>query len=454
MGIFDGLRDRMRSWLGVDEITDANRQQLITGYIKLDKYFHGRHDKPLKVKPGQVDDNLAINLTGLVVDRSVSLLFGKGVEFDLEGDSGSAEQEYIDAVWKANKKPILLHDLAEFGGVLGTCYLKILPDGISDGVPRLVALDPGLLEVEVDPEDKDQVWAYEIEYGYMVDAEKILVRERVEHSMTTTDGWVVRRFENRHTTGGKWILVDEREWPFPFPPIHHWKNLPAAGSCYGRSELTDDVIALQDAVNFVASNLHRIIRYHAHPKTWMRGRASADKMSWGPDEMVQVPGPDGMVANLEMQSDLASSSGFLMFLRQALFDISRTMDLSSMADKLGALTNFGLRVLFKDSIDKLGTKRELYGDALVEINRRLLIMANKGDNGGDIVWPETLPVDEYGQAQTIEVDLRSGVVDQQTASLKRGYDWELVKARKAEQQVAGDNIGAALLRAFNKGAQP
>ena len=450
MSIWDNLRDRMRSWLGVEEMADPRRQEQSNRYIKLDNYFRGRHDRQLKVKPGQPDDNLAINLTGLVVDRGVSLLFGKEPKFDMEGDSASAQQVFIDEVWKANKKPILLHDLAEFGGVLGTCYLKILPDGVKDGIARLVALDPGLLEVETHPEDKDLVLAYEIEYGYMKDEEKILVRERTERE-PVGETWTVRRYENHRTTGNRWALVDEQDWPFPFPPIHHWKNLPAAGSSYGRADISDDAIALQDAVNFVASNIHKIIRYHAHPKTWARGKVAANRMSWGPDEIVQMEGENAAVANLEMMSDLASSSGFLMFLRQALFDISRTMDITSVVDKLGALTNFGLRVLFKDSIDKLGTKRELYGDALVEINRRLLVMASKGEDGGVIVWPETLPTDEHGQAQTIEVDLRAGVVDLQTASTKRGYDWEIVKERKAEQQVAGDNIGAALLRAFNQG---
>ncbi|MCJ7527674.1 MAG: phage portal protein [Methyloceanibacter sp.] len=465
MSILDNLREGFRSWLGVTDPSDESRREMATNYSHLLDYFRGKHKKPLKTKPLQADDNLIVNLAGLVVDRNVSLLFGKGVQFDLESEGDSPEQEHIDAVWKANKKAILLHDVAEFGSVFGTCFVKFLPDALeADGkmVPRLVALDPALLEIEADPEDKDWVTAYEIEYGYMVGDQKVLRRERTEmgffpgeaaegEPVPMVTSWVVRRYEKTSLSGSKWDLIEETIWPYPFPPIHHWKNLPAAGSCYGRSDLSEDVIALQDGVNFVASNINKILRYHAHPKTWGRGFGTMSRASWGADEMITLPDAEGAIQNLEMSSDLASSAGFLQFLRQVLFDISRTVDLSSMADKLGALTNFGLRVLFKDSLDKLGTKRELYGDALVEINRRLLVLAEIGEDGGSVNWPEPLPVDEFNQAQTVQVDLGAGIVDKQTAAEKRGYNWEVVKGRLANQQAAGDSVGAAILRAFSQG---
>lgn len=465
MSILDNLREGFRAWLGVTDPSDESRRELVTTYSRYWDYFRGKHKQPLKVKPRQVDDNLVVNLTGLVVDRNVSLLFGKSVKFDLEGDDDAAEQQYVDAVWKANKKAILLHDIAEFGGIFGTCFVKLLPDAAEiqgATVPRIVALDPALLQIETDPEDKDKVTAYEIEYGYMVGDQKILRRERTEvasllgeapegEPVPMVASWVVRRYERSRLTSDKWQLVEETIWPYPFPPIHHWKNLPAAGSCYGRSDLSEDVIALQDGVNFVASNINKILRYHAHPKTWGRGFGTMSQGSWGADEMITLPDAEGMIQNLEMSSDLASSAGFLQFLRQALFDISRTVDISSMVDKLGALTNFGLRVLFKDSMDKLGTKRELYGDALVEINRRLLVMADAGDDGGSVKWPEVLPIDGLNQAQEVTADLAAGIVDKQTAAMKRGYDWAVVSERLAEQQVAGDSVGAAILRAFSQG---
>jgi hypothetical protein len=208
-------------------------------------------------------------------------------------------------------------------------------------------------------------------------------------------------------------------------------------------------------VNFVASNINRILRYHAHPKTWGRGfSGQLDKLSWGADDLIKIPTDTGQIANLEMQSDLASSTRFMEVLRQSLFDISQTVDISSMADKLGALTNFGLRVLFFDAMNKLGTKRQLYGDGLTELNRRLLVLGGKqADDPGRVVWQDVLPVNELDQANTLQVDLNSGIVSKETAATKRGYDWKTEEVRISSARASADNVGAALLRAFNQGQQ-
>jgi hypothetical protein len=44
-----------------------------------------------------------------------------------------------------------------------------------------------------------------------------------------------------------------------------------------------------------------------------------------------------------------------------------------------------------------------------------------------------------------------GLVSKQTASNKRGYEWEDEEQRLADEKVSGDNVGAALLRAFGQG---
>ncbi len=142
-------------------------------------------------------------------------------------------------------------------------------------------------------------------------------------------------------------------------------------------------------------------------------------------------------------------------LRQALFDVSRTVDISSMVDKAGQLTNFGLRVLYKDELDKLYTKRELYGDALTEINHRLLVMSGfsgKDANGGVVIWPEPLPVSETDQALALKTDKELGIASLETIAAKRGYDWAKEQARIANDKQGETNIGAELLKAFTRGA--
>jgi hypothetical protein len=174
-------------------------------------------------------------------------------------------------------------------------------------------------------------------------------------------------------------------------------------------------------------------------------------MSWGADEMVMINGPDAMLQNLEMQSDLASSREFRDELKAALMEISRTVDLSSMKDKVGALTNFGLRVLYNDALDKCSTKRDIFGDMLTELIHRLLVLDNRPGESGKVVWPDPLPVNETEEVQAYGFDLDNGLVSKQTISERRGYDWEQEQERMDEEKQAGDNIGSMLLRAFDRG---
>jgi hypothetical protein len=122
-----------------------------------------------------------------------------------------------------------------------------------------------------------------------------------------------------------------------------------------------------------------------------------------------------------------------------------------MADKLGSLTNFGLRVLYQDAMSKIEEKRGLYGSLLVEVNRRLLMLAELGDDGGEVIWADVLPVNEIERATAIRTDLELGLVSKQTASSKRGYVWEDEEERIADEATQADNIGAALLTAFGQG---
>jgi len=202
----------------------------------------------------------------------------------------------------------------------------------------------------------------------------------------------------------------------------------------------------------VVSNTAKIIKYHAHPKTWGRKFGKANGVSWGVDEMVISDNESAMLQNLEMQSDLGSSLNFIKFLRQGLFDIARSVDIDSLADKIGALTNFALRVLYQDALSKLDDKRGLYSEALIEINHRLLELANMANtDGGDVIWPDVLPANEVEQITALKTDLEMGLASKQTASHMRGYDWEEEEERLADEAQAGDNVGAALLRAFGQG---
>lgn len=470
MAIMDTLRNKVIGWLMAGN-TDQYTKRIEAMDLRYN-YYAGNHRRQLKVKMGQADDNIEMNFTGLVVERSVSMLFGEEVEFDM-GENQDEIQQYIDDVWEANKKNILLHRLAQHGAISGTAAVKIIPDGVEMRarenvyVPRLVAIDPRWLTVETEPEDIETVVRYVIQYTMTdQDGEEVQRKEVTERNLAVEvdpeDGSMYQTKEVTSWTITNWImrksarweqLGEPIDWSYEFPPIIHWQNLPQPGDCYGQSDI-EDIIALQDRINFLASNISKIIRYHAHPKTIGTGFKASDlERDASVDAFWTIPNEAGKLFNLEMQSDLASSQAYLAYLRQCLFDTSRTVDIGSMADKIGALTNFGLRVLYLDGLAKLHTKQVLYGEALTEINHRLLVIAEIAHTeAGEVIWPDPLPTSDTEETAAIKADIELGILSKQSASTIRGYDWELEQDRLQEEQAAGDSLGATLLRAFNQGA--
>jgi len=498
MAISDNIRDAIRRWLLITtpEFDTAYRDQQAQ-YKKLYDYATGKQMPQLRVREGQADDNIILNFTGLVVERSISLLLGGGVEFDLPGATTqemadgkkeiikSEPAQVLDDIWDTNKKQILLHKVAQLGSRYGTCYIKIIPEGMESRkfpgrkIARLIALNPRWMTVETVPEDAEKLARYITRFEYtgkdsqgqamtvqrMETVEREIGITKVEEQ--TLDGqpvmverpaetgyWVVRQFVNSQETGGKWQQVGKDiQWPYEFPPIIHWQNLPESESPYGVSDI-QDILILQDKTNFVSSNLAKMIRYFAHPFRFGRGLTTSGRIDVGPDSMVNLTGQDATLEQLNSGGDVVGSMQFANSLRQAMFDISRTVDVTSLADRLGALTNFGLRVLFMDALAKLGTKQELYGDALQELNHRLLVVSDYADekaDGGKVVWPDPLPTDDLNISNAIVAQYASGLVSKATGQERLGYDPEEQARKQAEEGTQEGNVGEKLINAFNRG---
>lgn len=422
-------------------------------------YREGRHKQQIKPKVGKTDDNVYINFSGLVIDRSISMLFGNGIEFDLPGEGNDTpEDEYINAVWDANKKEIFLHRMALLASEDGTGYVKTIPEAIIGkeelSFPRLVLIDPKWVEMDTNPEDFEQVIRYTIRFNTTGADGKEVARKQI-HAAQENETWTIEDWQASSATGGKWELMQSEVWPFSWSQILHFQNLPSADDVYGKSDLPPDILRLQDKLNFVASNINKIIRLHAHPKSiaYGIGTDNKDVVDSSIGELIVANSADAFWNNIEMQSDLSSSANFFLTLRQAFFDIARTVDIDSIADKLGALTNFGLRVLYQDALNKIKTKQQLYGDALLELNRRLLVLNNMNPDPGKIIWPDPLPENGKEVSEELKTDIEMGILSKQSAADQKGYDWEQESERMQEQEVNNTNVGNEVLRLFERGNQ-
>jgi hypothetical protein len=307
--------------------------------------------------------------------------------------------------------------------------------------------------MDTNPEDFEQVIRYTIRFNTIGFDGKELSRKQIHEYQDVSSDWLIVDYQLSSATGGRWEETNREIWGYTFPQIVHFQNLPSADSVYGIPDLTEDLMRLQDKLNFVASNINKIIRLYAHPKSLAYGIGSDQKdvIDTSAGEMILANSPEAWWKNIEMQSDLASSSGYFTTLRQAFFDVSRTVDIDSVADKLGALTNFGLKVLYQDAINKIETKRQLYGDALLEINRRLLVINGMPDDPGEIIWHDAIPENGAEVSNELKIDIEMGILSKQTAADTKGYDWQQEQDRISEQQTQEGNVGTEILKLFDRG---
>lgn len=402
------------------------------------KYYNGQHRKPLKVRAGQADDNVIINLVQKMVDQSVSMLFGETPEMELanEGDT-----EQLEAVWKANDEEIFLHNLAISGALAGQCFVKLSQE--ENGI-KLVALNPAYVTVFWAQGDISRILVYRVQWT--------LNDVRYRYDVVDMGGrWEIIHWTS--TSGQGWKQGEVVEWQYAFSPIVSWQNLPDSKSFYGRSDLYN--AALNDSVNFVASNVNRILKFHAHPRTIGLGLAPDAIKETAVDGFWAIGNENAKIQNLEMQSDLVSSMSYLQFLQAAFYSQHRAVDLSTIQDKLGQLTNFGLRMLYKDALDKLYTKQSLYGAGLAEVGRRCGMLLGREWGLPEVRFADPLPQNGVEEVQSVKEQIGLGIMSKQTGSTILGNDWQTEQERMAqEKEDAQGALGTAIanaMRGFDRG---
>lgn len=411
------------------------------------QYYDGDHRKPLKVKTGQADDNVILNVSRKSIDQAVSLLFGILPKIEID----ESYDDDLTMLFDENDWPIFLHNIALSGGLAGHVFVKLVPEqpesqGRPDEGPsaaigrvRFVLLDPELVTVFWRPDDVQKVVCYSIAWESDTD-------ERRQDIVPVSGGWLVRDLLRRR--GRSWEVENEVTWGFPWPPIVEWQNLPRPGSYYGEPDLLRP--DLNDRINFAASNTLRIIKHHAHPKTIGTGMEAKDVQETSVDGLWTIPNESARVSNLEMQSDLGSSILFLQLMQGWFFSEHRAVDMTTFARDMGSITNFGLRTLYKDALDKLGTKRLLYGRGLVHLVERGLALLSIAVEP-TISWEDPLPYNDQEEIQGVQTEMGLGILSKETAAEIRGRDWGQEKKRIAQEEVSSSSLGDQLLRNFEQG---
>ena len=418
--------------------------------------YNGEHPLPLRKTKSDPrgQDNVILNFARVIVDKGVAFLFGQDLTFstDDKPERNDAEK-WLDNVWQANRRATFLNKLGTNGGVTGQTFLKIVANSpITAPYPRLVLLDPSTVTPTWDDDDIEYVRKWRIRWNTLdANGQPLVKQQRIEPGAIGLDGlpvnWLIID-EVAPANDPRFVEVRREVWPYPFAPILGCQNLPAPNEYWGISDLEPDIVAPNKAINFTISNMLRIIRLHAHPKTWGRG-IGGQQLELGPDDVLLIKSSDGELHTLEMTSDLASSLAIFREVRSALHEVSRIPEVATgKLDGVGTLSGLALKILYGPLVEKTETKRLTYGDMLVELNRRLLTIGGKGeDNVVTIHWPEIVPQDPKEERETALLDQQLGV-SKETLLEKLGYDPDTERQRKETEAAAA---GEAMLTAFERG---
>lgn len=423
----------------------ADSQERLERYKRAWEAYRGELPDPLKVRAGKPNDNLKVNYARLIVDLGVTFLFGKDVRFELTETANTAAERWLTRTWRRNKKLTFLQKLSMNGGVCGTAFVKIAPGPY----PRLINLDPAVVSCCWDDEDIECATSWTLSWTRMDRSSgrprPKMRRQRIDRASDTA--WSIVDEEKRF--GGRWETLATTNWPYAWAPITYCQNLPAANEFYGTADLEDDLIGLNKGMNFILSNLNRIIRFHAHPKTWGSGFSAKD-LQIAVDETIILPNKDAKLGNLEMTNDLASSIELYKQVREAMHAIARTPEVAAgRVENLGQLSGLALKVLYGPLTGKTETKRQTYGDMLVELNSHLLELGGHGaDLETTLHWPEMIPADDLAARNILLLDKQLGASDD-TLLQKAGYNPD---TERQKRRMNAQAAGSALLSAFDRGA--
>jgi len=189
------------------------------------------------------------------------------------------------------------------------------------------------------------------------------------------------------------------------------------------------------------SNINRIVRIYAHPRTVGKMIGDALNMNANPGAVIRLEHPDAQLYNLEMHSDLSSAIETYRRLVAALHETTRIPEVATgKLDSAGNLSSLALRILYAPLLQKTESKRRLYGRAIEEMMERALAMMGIEDTV-EIKWPELLPSDPEAERRTALLDAQVGV-SKTTILRNLGYDPEVemenLRNEAAEQQSTFD----------------
>lgn len=300
------------------------RMRRVTELTQLWDFYHGEHWS-YATMPKNVDakDKVTVNMCFPLVNKLVSFLFGKGVNFTVEDDTEKFKVSFVDAVWKDNDRDNRLNEIGQTGTVGGDVFAYVTLDAAQEKI-KLRIYDERFVDPIWDEEDPTKLKEVSIIvpiYNRNPDAPgSDLAPVLGEGDVEVTIRKIVITPEQI------WVYEDDKLLP-DYPkanalkeiPLVHIPNMVVAMENRGLSSIKP-VLHLQHQYNDRFSDIEEILAYHAAPITVVQG-AKVSQLEKGARKVWGGLPKDGKVYNLELTSDLSAALAFLSLVKRHMHEI-------------------------------------------------------------------------------------------------------------------------------------
>ena len=392
----------------------SERDQRKNLYMAVRNYYDGIQKKHLKKKENEPDDNVIYNLIKTSIDRTVAHLFTQmpRLELDPSISEETKDEKWLREAWEDNGGILFLTASAMNGSFSGHNYVRVLDKNDDHPFGRIINLDPTQMITYWRSDDMDQVVWYEQKW---TDGDNSYILDFVNQQ----DHWDIIEYVNEGGSG--WRLTDTTRWNNHMSPIVAWQHLPNPNRYYGYSEVNS--LSVQDTVNLLYSEMARIVRYHASPKTVAIGVSAVDIKETAIDEMWAIESDNASITNLEMRSELQASQALAQELNEHFLAEARVVLLRGEVKDFQRVTNTGVRTVFLDMTAKNNILTAAYRQAIRKISQRLSLIGLGRELKPSVVFVDPLPTDRKELVDTLAIERSGNLVSRETASTTLGHHW-------------------------------
>lgn len=427
----------MQNALATQALRRTYMEKAYDAYMGIKPRSH-ESSRLLVTEPGAIDDNVPVNIIKPIVQAQADYLFGDPgfptVELptSVDGedtDVDSQPEKWLKECFRLNNVKSLFLESGINGCLFGTPYIKIVTDnafkntsGTGKDYPRLVSLDPYNMTLVWAPMDTSDISQYiwSAQQGNLHEPYYPFPVNTFQYTERTGAGtWQIRNtWAPVGTNQNEQSQGDTITWPYDWPPVLHWKNLPTPNQAYGDPDVDENLIQMQAALAYSLSKRQRVDRKNAHPKVHTSGMTAkldpADEV-WESDEDAKIE-----LLSPKWDSTAAKQTGDDIY--EYILELTSTPSIMlGRTDQMRITSGVAQLVRMAPALRKTGTRRLMAEPAIVELCRRLLELGGFGpDCVVNVTWPELIPVDPLTRRQIAMIDYNLGVKSE-VLNLKNGY---------------------------------